>query len=180
MLHGPTGQSFFLKEILVSKYFHEYGILPEACYDEFSCHARCTGANKYLANLNLKVTDYYYVGGYYGGSNEDNMLEELKKNGPFVVSMKVSVEFYSYHSGIFTKAKMINKKKKEWQNVNHSVLLVGYGVDNGVEYWHVMDSWSTKWGDKGFVKIKKGDNIMSIGSMGEAATVEINEIVKHK
>ena len=63
---------------------------------------------------------------------------------------------------------------------NHSVLLVGYGVDNGVEYWHVMNSWSTKWGDKGFVKIKKGDNIMSIGSMGEAATVEINEIVKHK
>ena len=161
---------------LTSKFFNEYSILPEACYVKNSCHTKCSGKNSYLNKLSLKITDYYFVGGYYGACTEDKMLEELRKNGPFVVSIKTVFGLYSYKSGIFSMGNNKKIERKEWQAVNHSVLLVGYGVENGVEYWEIMNSWNYRWGNKGFAKNKKGDNIMSIGSIGEAAKVEINEI----
>jgi cathepsin C len=161
---------------LVSKYFHEYGMHPKQCYKKGLCHSKCTGENEYLNKLKLKVKDYYFVGGYYGGANEENMLEELKKNGPFTVGIEVIRPFYQYSSGIFSFGKKKKFENKEWQSVNHSILLVGYGIENGIEYWEIMNSWGERWGNNGFAKIKKGENIMSIGSLGESATVEIEEI----
>ena len=32
---------------------------------------------------------------------------------------------------------------------NHAVKILGWGVENGVDYWLVANSWNTHWGDKG-------------------------------
>ena len=161
---------------LTSKYYNEYGILPSDCYQSGSCHNQCTGRNSYLNKLKFKVKDYYFVGGYYGATTEDNMLEELQKNGPMVVSIKTIPMFYNYSYGIFSHGALKEQEKREWQAVNHSVLLIGYGIENGVEYWNIMNSWSVLWGQAGCAKIKKGDNIMSLGSIAEAAEVELIEL----
>ena len=51
-------------------------------------------------------------------------------------------------------------------NENHAVLVVGYGTsDEGDDYWLVKNSWSTYWGDSGFVKIKRGDSMCGIGNV---------------
>ena len=42
-----------------------------------------------------------FVGGYLGASNERNMMEELIKNGPLVVSFEPSYDFSLYKSGIY-------------------------------------------------------------------------------
>lgn len=47
------------------------------------------------------VNNYGYLGGYYGGSNEELMLEELVANGPFAVGFEVLGDFYQYESGIY-------------------------------------------------------------------------------
>ena len=40
----------------------------------------------------------------------------------------------------------------------HAVKIVGFGVEGGVDYWLVANSWNSGWGDNGFFKIKKGVN----------------------
>ena len=39
----------------------------------------------------------------------------------------------------------------------HAIKAVGWGTEDGTDYWIMANSWGTKWGEKGFFKIKRGD-----------------------
>lgn len=76
----------------------------------------------------------------------------------------VSISIYhgyiqGYESGIF------NHKNCPIDQPTHSVLVVGYGVENGVDYWIMKNSWGTEWGEKGYFRIvKNGNNTCGIVS----------------
>ena len=49
-----------------------------------------------------KVKEYGYVGkGYYGSTNEKEMMKEIYKNGPIVVALNAAPDLYYYSEGIF-------------------------------------------------------------------------------
>ena len=58
-------------------------------------------------------------------------------------------EFQLYKSGIFTGPC--------GTNLDHGVLVVGYGTDeNGNDFYKVKNSWSSSWGEEGYIKLGRG------------------------
>lgn len=61
--------------------------------------------------------------------------------------------------------------------MNHAVLAVGYGVENGVPYWLIKNSWGADWGDEGYFKMEMGKNMCGEYSIHFLATKEQEEIL---
>jgi len=59
--------------------------------------------------------------------------------------------FQFYSSGIITSSSC-------GTNLDHGVLIVGYGEEDGQMYWLIKNSWSEAWGDAGYVKIARTDD----------------------
>lgn len=67
------------------------------------------------------------------------MKIEIFNRGPIVCSVYSTDELAEYKDGIFTQK--LNKII-----LNHYISVVGWGVEDGVEYWIVRNSWGTYWG----------------------------------
>lgn len=50
----------------------------------------------------------------------------------------------------------------------HTVRIIGWGVENGTDYWLVVNSWNEDWGDKGMIKVRRGNNECEIETFNTA------------
>jgi len=61
-------------------------------------------------------------------------------------------------------------------NVNHGVLVAGYGVKNTMGYWIVKNSWGAQWGEQGYLKIARAQGV-GICGINYANVIPLAEVL---
>jgi len=83
------------------------------------------------------------------------LMDALASVGPVSVSIDASHPGLSFYTGgVYYDPACGNGL----DDLDHSVSAVGYGTENGEDYWIVKNSWSTYWGDGGFIKMSRKNN----------------------
>lgn len=93
----------------------------------------------------IKISDCKEVPSYNETSLKYAVLQ--KPISVAVDASSLSFQFYSggiLNSGCGTR-------------LNHAVLLVGYGEDNGKKYWRIKNSWGKNWGEDGYIRLARKD-----------------------
>lgn len=97
----------------------------------------------------------------------DEALHELYYNGPVMAVLMIYVSsdersLYNYKSGIYGIDWWINSNIPKKKEGYHIVTIVGWGVEDDIDYWIVRNSWGMKFGDKGTFKILRRVNCCEI------------------
>lgn len=99
--------------------------------------------------------------------NERDILYHVANTGPVITVMKASDKFLFYSKGIFDDPRCSRRR----DDVDHAIVIVGYGAENGKNYWIIKNSWgTTEWGQGGYGLYKRGTNACSIGHWGWVVT----------
>lgn len=136
------------------EYIIKNGVTDEASYSYTGRDGTCkTGVN---AKAHLSAYTDVKEG------DEDDLMK-ASNIGPVSVAIEADqLAFQFYSSGVFDK--------RCGTNLDHGVLLVGYGTDSA-DYWRVKNSWGSSWGEQGYIRMVRGKNQCGIALAASYPTV---------
>ena len=84
-------------------------------------------------------------------NNTSDIKQAMLNYGVLYCEFDVYADFKQYKSGIYYKTS---------NNLlgQHAVKLLGWGKQNGINYWTFQNSWGADWGENGFFRIKIGES----------------------
>ena len=124
-------------------YMKDNGIQLESSYQYTARDGTCRADPSLMA---FKIDSYTDV-------PQDDNSELIKAIYAAPVSVAIAVDFYfqAYTGGIYN----------HWScgtGLDHGVLAVGYGSDNGQDFYKVKNSWGTSWGEEGYIRFARKDS----------------------
>ncbi|BFG17728.1 hypothetical protein CerSpe_040020 [Prunus speciosa] len=121
-----------------------------------------TCIKKKLKRNAVTIDDYTDV-----PSNDEEQLLQAVASQPVSVGISGSdMAFQLYSKGIFNGPCSTS--------LDHAVLIVGYGSENGVDYWIVKNSWGTHWGMNGYMHmLRDHSNLKGVCGINTLASYPI-------
>jgi cathepsin X len=157
--------------MLMYTFGHFNGFSEDSCHQYeavnpfkgIGCSAikQCETCNSLMANGTSNCTavaNYtkWFIGDFGFVHGVDNMKAEIMTRGPIVCLMDATNAFENgYTGGVYSEVVFLPIP-------NHVVSIVGWGTDNGIDYWLVRNSWGTAWGENGFFRIRMGGDNLAI------------------
>eukprot|EP00927_Polykrikos_kofoidii_P021771 TRINITY_DN20517_c0_g1_i1.p1 TRINITY_DN20517_c0_g1~~TRINITY_DN20517_c0_g1_i1.p1 ORF type:complete len:406 (+),score=61.30 TRINITY_DN20517_c0_g1_i1:100-1317(+) len=111
-----------------------------------TCDVDATGNHADFAN-----DKYSFDGQAVSASGEAAIQQMIIAGGPVETAFTVYSDFEDYTHGVYQHV-------TGSEAGGHAVKMVGWGVENGVKYWKVANSWNPHWGEGGYFRILRGNN----------------------
>ena len=123
------------------KYVIDNGLCSEEEYPYQAKQGQCSSAQ---CNRVVQIDNYADV-----EPNNEKVLMRAVAHQPISVAIQANLtSFRFYKRGVYQDPDCGDQ-------LDHGVLIVGYGTDilQDLDYWIVKNSWTSNWGDEGYVKI---------------------------
>lgn len=121
-----------------------------ACAEESYPYTAQAGSCKSSCDLAVPAGG---VTGYKDVDIDDSKaLMSALMTGPVSVAIEADQTSFQMYSGGVLKGTCGSK-------LDHGVLAVGYGTDNGLGYWKVKNSWGPSWGERGYFRLLRSDSL---------------------
>lgn len=139
------------------------------CYDNHSheCRTSRCPANPRIAMFPGPAYRLYWAKEEKKGRGKMRGMIAGLQLGPLVVAVEAKSEPFRHYVGGILREDQCGK------TIGHTMTLVGYGVENGVEYWRVKNSWGVKWGERGYIRLHKGALINTCNIYREVVGVQV-------
>jgi cathepsin L len=108
-----------------------------------------TGPNTCQTNVTTVATISSFVDVTAGS---ETALLAAANIGPVSVAIEADQQCFQFYSG------GILSDPSCGMQLDHGVLVVGYGTDAGTDFWIVKNSWGASWGESGYVRLIRGKN----------------------